>query len=429
MYLNDTTNLNIKKLDVSTLVIGVDVAKYKSVARAFTIEGKEIGQAITFGTTFEGFNSFRAWIYEVRSKGNFSNTLVGMEPTGHYWFKIDEFVTESIDAAEAVIVGLSDVKSMRNLTGMKRKKTDHIDAMAIAQTIIFGRFSTPNRRQNAFKDLREVVRFREDKIHELVRLSNKAQGWLDLYFPEYHMVFADWSCLSSIAILQHYATPSEVNNTSEDIIFEKLRLQTKGSVGLKRIRHLKEVASKSISLNKCSEWSRYIFKEYISDYLRLQEQVKFAEEKITELLKRIEYAKNITGIKGLTPLAIASILSETGDLNKYNSPKQLLSYAGLDLKINQSGTRQGKTGISKRGSSRLRCLLFKFLLPVLYHDKTFLTLHKYYTQREKNPLKRMQSMIAIACKFLRTIYGIAKNNTIFDSSLVLKSKHIEFLAA
>ncbi|MFR7849471.1 MAG: hypothetical protein ACLU8S_19575 [Coprococcus phoceensis] len=44
----------------------------------------------------------------------------------------------------------------------------------------------------------------------------------------------------------------------------------------------------------------------------------------------------------------------------------------------------------------------------------------YYTTRADNPLKKMQSLIVIACKLLRIIYGILKNGTVYDPKKMLR---------
>lgn len=46
-------------------------------------------------------------------------------------------------------------------------------------------------------------------------------------------------------------------------------------------------------------------------------------------------------------------------------------------------------------------------------------LHKYYTTRMDNPLKKKQSLIVIACKLLRIIYTILKKGTVYDSKKML----------
>jgi len=44
----------------------------------------------------------------------------------------------------------------------------------------------------------------------------------------------------------------------------------------------------------------------------------------------------------------------------------------------------------------------------------------YYTTRDNNPLKKMQSLIVIACKILRVIYAILKTGTTYDPQKMLK---------
>ena len=49
----------------------------------------------------------------------------------------------------------------------------------------------------------------------------------------------------------------------------------------------------------------------------------------------------------------------------------------------------------------------------------FKELHKYYTTRTDNLLKKMQSLFVIACKFLRILYNVLKNGTAYDSKKML----------
>ena len=54
------------------------------------------------------------------------------------------------------------------------------------------------------------------------------------------------------------------------------------------------------------------------------------------------------------------------------------------------------------------------------HAEEFKELHVYYTTREQNPLKKMQSLIAIACKLLRIIFTILKKGIKYDPRKMLK---------
>ena len=86
--MNCTQNEKLNQVTPHTLIVGVDIAKFKHVARAQDDRGKILGKALTFTNTTEGFEGFFAWLEEMQHKHEKSDVLVGMEPTGHYWLNL-----------------------------------------------------------------------------------------------------------------------------------------------------------------------------------------------------------------------------------------------------------------------------------------------------------------------------------------------------
>ena len=50
----------------------------------------------------------------------------------------------------------------------------------------------------------------------------------------------------------------------------------------------------------------------------------------------------------------------------------------------------------------------------------FKSIHEYYQTRAKNPLKKMQSVIAIACKLIRVFYTILTKGIDYDGQKMLR---------
>lgn len=84
---------------------------------------------------------------------------------------------------------------------------------------------------------------------------------------------------------------------------------------------------------------------------------------IDEILKQIPGVEEMISIKGVAETTVAGFFAEIGDLQKYESPEQIIKLAGLNLKLATSGKWKGKTIITKRGRPKLRALLFKVVLP------------------------------------------------------------------
>ena len=92
----------------------------------------------------------------------------------------------------------------------------------------------------------------------------------------------------------------------------------------------------------------------------------------------------------------------------------------MSLVAGSSGKHKGQTKISHRGRKRLRYWLFQAARSAVSHAEEFKELHVYYTTRADNPLKKMQSLIVIACKILRVIYTILKTGRDYDPQKMLK---------
>ncbi|OPX87979.1 MAG: hypothetical protein A4E54_01421 [Pelotomaculum sp. PtaB.Bin117] len=57
-------------------------------ARAFDYRGLEVGRLLKFSNDTEGFGQFTTWVGAIKEKNIKDKVMVGMEPTGHYWFNL-----------------------------------------------------------------------------------------------------------------------------------------------------------------------------------------------------------------------------------------------------------------------------------------------------------------------------------------------------
>ena len=116
-------------------------------------------------------------------------------------------------------------------------------------------------------------------------------------------------------------------------------------------------------------------------------------------------------IPGISFMTIISILAETNAFVLVENAKQLVSYAGLDIQHNQSGLKDGKTRISKKGNSFIRNALYMPALCASRHNPDMKT---FYTRLiERKPAKKI-GITAVARKLLILMYILWKNNTEFE---------------
>lgn len=156
---------------------------------------------------------------------------------------------------------------------------------------------------------------------------------------------------------------------------------------------------------------------------QLQQTIVLFESQLKELEKEIkshlksnqevyDKAENILKMKGLGVLTVSTILAETNGFTLFKNYKQLISYAGYDVVEAQSGTRIGKTKISKKGNSKIRrALHMPSLVMIQCKVKPFQDL--YDRTYEKHGIK-MKSYVAVQKKILTMIYHLWKKNELYE---------------
>ena len=198
--MNYTQNKKIKQVKKETLVVGVDIAKKDHVARAQDFRGIDYDSPLKFENNLLGFELFLRWINKVATENNKTEIIVGMEPTGHYWLNINEFLVNY--GIKLVLVNPANVKRSKTLDDNSLTKNDIKDAKVIAQLVKDGRYSEPKMPEGIYAELRAAMTHRERLVKDITRIKAKVIQWLDKYFPEYMNVFKNWHGKASLAILK-----------------------------------------------------------------------------------------------------------------------------------------------------------------------------------------------------------------------------------
>ena len=415
--MNYKQNEKINQVKESTLVVGIDIGSTTQYARAFDWRGIELGKVFPFSNSREGFESFKAWMQHLQDKYKKLDAIVGIEPTGHYWFDLGAYLED--EGILLVMVNPYAVKQTKELDDNSQSKNDRKDPKVIAKLVTEGRYSAPYTPDGVYADLRIMVANRKRLIREMTQIKNRFAR----YFPEYTDVFGDYEAQSSMLLLKKVCTPEAIVELGAEKINQIWRDAKLRAVGMKRATTLCETAKRSIGLKKGSSAAQYEMKLLLEDYEYKKAQLDAVMEEIEKLCRKIPESEQMLAIKGIGVITVAGFLAEVGDVRRFESPRQIQKLAGLSLRENSSGKHKGQTTISKRGRSKLRAVLFNAAIPLIAKNPEFKSLHEYYTTRANNPLKKKQSVIAISCKLIRVFYAILAKGVTYDAQKLISDIH------
>ena len=414
-----TQNDKIRQATEGTIVVGVDIGSEKNYARAFRGNGIEITRkAYFFLNTLTGFKAFEEWITKLAVPLAEKKIIVGVEPTGHYWFNFADYCQGK--QMTVVTVAPQHVKHSKEMDDNTQRKDDRKDPRVIAKLVIEGRYCIPYRPKGIYAELRVAYNRRCEIVEAETRAKNRIRRWFDIYFPEYRTVYGSVTAISGMMILKEAPLPKDIVSLGVDGILRIWRAHKLRAAGYKRAKTLYEAAQTSICPPDAGRAVRMELWQLLEEYGQIEKQLNDADIMIGIVTADIPEVNELMKIPGIGMITSAGMISEIGDIRRFDDPRQIQKLAGLAIVVNESGKHKGQSEISRRGRKRLRKILFQAAMSLVKSNKEFKTVHDYFTTREKNPLMKMQSLMAVAAKLLRVCFGMVKNGTPYDPTKVLK---------
>jgi len=105
-----------------------------------------------------------------------------------------------------------------------------------------------------------------------------------------------------------------------------------------------------------------VFQEYVNTVTEAQQRLQRINEQIDYFVKdwRLYPAvEALMSMRGVKMIVAVTVVSELGDLSRFDNPKQLMSFLGLTPSEYSSGQRQTRGRITKTGNGHVRRILIE----------------------------------------------------------------------
>jgi transposase len=114
------------------------------------------------------------------------------------------------------------------------------------------------------------------------------------------------------------------------------------------------------SLRFTHDWQQVVLQEYIDAARAASQRVADMTAQMERVLPQWSLAPVVDALialRGIDKLAAMVLLSELGDISRFDSPRQLMAFLGLVPSEHSSGTRRRQGAITKTGNSHARRML------------------------------------------------------------------------
>ena len=389
--------------------LGIDIAKVKHNASLLDEDGRIFFNNLSFTNDDQGLQKLLSRISQSGMRQD--QIVVGMESTGHYWMLLFQHLTEA--GFEVQVINPLVIRARGNI-GIRGSRTDSIASLAIARylrEIDLKKSALPGQQA---AELRTLTRLRYELSQELVAQKLRLIGLLDLVFPEYGEYFSDIFGVSSRQVLTSFPSAKELAQVDVRRLTNLLKKASRGRLGRDRAEALKRAAKNSFARHQANKnlelQIRFIVERLNLTFAQIDELEREIE---TYFPEEQELLQSLPGIGSVwAPTILAEILP-VFDPERREGGTAFVAMAGIDPKLNQSGKKNGKATMSKRGSKYLRTALMEAasVAAIVSDDPMFGAIYKKQIAKNK---PHFVAVSHVANKMCHVIFAVLKHKSIYQ---------------
>ena len=383
--------------------VGIDISKFKHDCAVIDDFGEIVTPSWSFTNDSEGFMQLKILLDSLDAE-----TRIGLESTGHYGHNLKLFL-ESNNFSFMEFNPLLIARFVRGKS-LRKTKSDTLDAQSIAQYLMTVEYKPYPPSFYHMDQLKSLTRFRDSLVRQHSRQLVELTNILDKVFPEFKPFFDGKFSVTALYILSHYQSPEKIANMNAKS-YEALRKKSRGKFSMVKFAQLKALAK-----NTVGRTDDFLLKQMeitIDIENQLDAKIDEIETQIAECIRGLN--PPVLTIPGIGELTAAVILSEYGDISRFEGPAQMLSFAGLEPGYYQSGQAEYGGHMVKHGSSHLRYALMNACLPLITYEPVFA---EYYAKKRAEGKPHRVALTHVAKKLLRVIYTLQTKNIPYDPALI-----------
>lgn len=413
------------------IIIGIDPAKQNHQAMVINELGIPYCKSFSFNNSFIGFNE-DLWIKlgKILKEIDPQKVIFAVEISINLWQKLCHFLHKK--GFTVLMVSPLYTKHERPKMDNTYSKSDPKDALAVANCARQGYFNFYKEYSNS-SDAMHRLSITYDKLKKhMAQTKQRIRSQVELIFPELQSA-VDIDTDTARELLRRYLAPSEflkMNLYSETIIIEKV---SQRQHGLKTLKRIQDAAVNSIGISLSDD---LLFSEkltmitWLNQYQLLKEQMKLVLDKLIDIAEESPLFSILISLKGISGITASRFIAELRDPLLFTNYKQIESFAGINLKLSQSGKFSGYRRITHIGNHRLRAIIYTMAEETKNHIPE---IRIRYLKRQMKQDRYKKNVVASASNMLKLITSMFKDKHTYlyrEDSLeelkLLEVKYLEF---
>ncbi len=394
--------------------VGIDTSRYGHYAAFLDADLQTAAPDLEVLESAVGYAKLRQRLLDLMAKHGSVHFHVRLDAAGLYADNLMSFLaTLHIDRA-AFTLSCGDTQRNKNyrVAVYGHQKSDPVEARACARYALTERPKPGAVVSPELLPLRQVAGRLQAVVRQRTRFVNQLHQLLARTFPELAVLVPDISTGWVLELLSRYPTAQCLSIVTE------ADLQAVPYLPHDRAGQLRERARDSVG-----SLSGPVADELVRDQIRQVRDIQARQKRLETLLisayRHLPTANHLDTIKGFGEVTAAVLTAFILDIDRFDTPGQLVNYFGVlpveaSSGIDRDGTPRGpkRYKMSPRGNDLVRRYLWMAALSAAKHNPACRPL--YTRVRAKHPDKPSIAIGHVMRKLLHLSFAIWKSGKPFD---------------
>ncbi len=407
---------------MNPLYVGIDVSSKSNVVYLMLPNGDKHSN-FSVSNSHDGSVQLVKRILSALTSLSLDSVRIGLEATSVYGDNLVYFLREDATLApfnrKIHVLNPKQVKKFKDSYN-DLPKNDYVDSFVIADCLRFGRINKEvyigDYRYEALRNLTRARYF------AVCNLTKEKQRFINVLFKKYstmaqEKVFSNTFSTTALAVYDEFESAEalacmDLHELTEFIIEKgKNRFPDPDSVA----KAIQKAARSSYRLPKTVNDSvNQVLSISITSMKALESQIKEFDKAIADQMEL--WPNVLTSIPGVGPVYSAGIMSEIGDINRFESQSQLAKYAGLAWTQYQSGGFEAETTrLIPSGNRFLKYYLYEAAFSLVRCDKEYSDFY-HLKYKQVNRFQHKRALALTARKFVRLVFRLLKDNRLYKAA-------------
>ena len=374
-------------------------------------KGIPVGKSFSFQSSYNGFH-FKLWqkLKLLPFEVNPENTAFAVEISINYWQKICHYLSDKGYTVLMVrpITTKHERPRLNNFS-----KTDPKDALCIASSARQGYFNFYQQYPDEIQGIHRLGITYDKLKKQIVIAKQRLRSEVEMLFPEFPSVLKIDTDTARY-LLSKYLTAKDFSEIN--VFYESIELVaiSRNHHGTETLKALKEAAAKSIGLplDKITYLAhRMAVNMWIEQIRMLKIQQYNILREMSALAQKTAFFKLLTSIKGVSEITAVRFIAEIPQLGNDLHFKQVEAFAGLNLRLSDSGNTSGYRRISHWGNNRLRAVLYKMTEETKNHIPE---VRIRFIKRQMKRSNYTKNITACTSNLLKIIIAMIRDNRCYE---------------